>query len=89
MAKTIPALEARTHLGEIMKKAYLGKEKFIVEKGGIPLVAIISVDEFINLTESRKKRFEVYSKIQERGKKYRLKEIEKDIEEALKAVRGK
>lgn len=89
MAKTIPALEARTHLGEIMKKVYLGKEKFIVEKGGIPLVAIISVDEFITLTESRKKRFEVYSKIQERGKKYRLKEIEKDIEEALKVIREK
>lgn len=89
IAKTIPALEARTHLGELMKKAYRGEERFIVEKSGIPMVAIIGVDEFTSLIRAREKRFEVYDRIQAKTKGFSEKEVEKDVEEAVKAVRGK
>lgn len=89
MTKKIPALTARTHLGEIMKKTYLSKDRFIVEKSGIPMVAIISVDEFKNLMEARQKRFKVYNRIKKRTKNIPQKEINKDIVEAIKAVREK
>jgi prevent-host-death family protein len=87
VAKTISALEAQTRLGELMKKAYKGEERFIVEKSGIPMVAIISVDEFTSLIEAREKRFEVYDRIQAKTKGFSEKEVERDVEKAVKAVR--
>jgi hypothetical protein len=33
-------VEARVHLGEIMKRSFKKGERFIVEKGGIPMVAV-------------------------------------------------
>lgn len=40
--KTIPALEARTQLGQIMKDVQGGRVRVLVEKSGVPMVAIIS-----------------------------------------------
>lgn len=89
IAKTIPALEARTHLGEILKKAYKGESRFIVEKSGIPMVAIIGIDEFTSLVKAREERFEVYDRIQAKTKGFTAEEVEKDVEEAVRAIRSK
>ena len=39
--ETIPAVKARTHFGEIMKKSYKKGSRFVVEKSGIPMVVIL------------------------------------------------
>ena len=44
--KTVPALEARTQLGQIMKDVRGGRVRVLVEKAGIPMVGIISAEEF-------------------------------------------
>jgi prevent-host-death family protein len=43
---TIPASEARVHFGEVLRRAYAGKEHIIVEKGGLPIAAIISMQDY-------------------------------------------
>jgi len=42
----IPASEARVHFGEVLRRVYVGKEHIIVEKGGLPVVAIIPFSDF-------------------------------------------
>jgi prevent-host-death family protein len=64
--RTIPALEARTRFGQIMKDVESGRVRVPVEKSGVPMVAIISVDEFRKLIAERETSFEVVDRIRRR-----------------------
>jgi hypothetical protein len=41
-------------LGEVIKRVHLNKENFVLEKGGIPVAAILDIDEFEDWLERRK-----------------------------------
>ena len=85
--KTIPAVEARIHLGEIMKRAFKNGERFIVEKSGLPMVAIVNAAEYLRLVEEREERFRVLDRIKARLPNRTPEEVERDVEEAVRAVR--
>jgi len=85
--KTIPALEARTHLGEIMKEVQGGQVRVLVEKSGVPMVGIISAEEFQRVIAEREARFEVVDRIRSRIPALRDTEIQRDVREAMKHVR--
>jgi len=85
--KTIPALEARTHLGEIMKEVQGGRVRVLVEKSGIPMVGIISAEEFQRLVAEREARFEVVDRIRSRIPTVPDTEVQRDVQEALKRAR--
>lgn len=86
-AKVIPAVEARVHLGEIMKKSFKKGERFIVEKAGIPMIAILSADEYTRLIQEREERFKIFDKIRSRVPDIPAEEVEKDIGKAIQAIR--
>jgi prevent-host-death family protein len=82
MQVTIPATEVHRNFAEVIRRAFSGSEHFVVEKEGLPVVAILSVPEFEELLrdreelrverERRMKRFEKLAReageeIQERG----------------------
>lgn len=85
--KRIPALEARTHLGEIMKEVQGGKVRVLVEKSGIPMVGIISAEEFQRVIAEREARFQIVDRIRSRMPRVPGTEVERDVREALKDVR--
>lgn len=88
-AKVIPAVEARVHLGEIMKRSFKKGERFIVEKTGIPMIAILSADEYIRFIQEREEQFKIFDKIRSKVPDVPVKEVEKDVTKAIQAVRGK
>jgi prevent-host-death family protein len=47
--RTVSATEAKNKFGEIIKRAYAGDEHLIVEKSGIPVVAIIPMADYRQL----------------------------------------
>lgn len=51
----VPATEVRRKFGDIIRRAFSGKEHVIVEKDGLPVVAIISISEYEELVEEREK----------------------------------
>lgn len=85
--KTVSALEARTHLGEIMKEVQGGRVRVLVEKSGVPMVGIISAEEFQRVIAEREARFEVVDRIRSRIPSVPDTEVERDVREALKHVR--
>jgi prevent-host-death family protein len=44
-----PATEAKNRFGEIIKRAYSNGEHIIVERGGIPVVAIVPIQDYERL----------------------------------------
>ena len=85
--KTIPALEARTQLGQIMKEVQGGRVRVLVEKSGVPMVGIISAEEFQRVIAEREARFEVVDRIRGRLPSVSDTEMQRDVREALKQVR--
>ncbi len=85
--KTIPALEARTQFGQIMKEVQGGQVRVLVEKSGVPMVGIISAQEFQRVIAERDTRFEVVDRIRRRLPSVPDREVQRDVREALKLTR--
>ena len=85
--KTIPAVEARVHLGKIMQLSFKKGLRFIVEKAGIPTVAIINAAEFKRLVQEKEERFKVLDLIRAKLPNIPEEQVEKDTAEAINAVR--
>lgn len=47
MSIVVSALDARTQLGQIMRRAKTGRERFVVDKRGEPQVVILGIDDFL------------------------------------------
>ena len=48
-----PATEAKNRFGEIIKRAYSNGEHIIVERGGIPVVAIVPIQDYERLIDGQ------------------------------------
>lgn len=42
----LPLTEARNNLGKVVRRAHLNNETFILEKDGIPIAALMNIDDF-------------------------------------------
>lgn len=51
MVHHLPITRARVNLGAVVKQVHLNKEYVILEKGGIPIAALMDVDEFEDYLE--------------------------------------
>ena len=49
MVRMVSATEAKNRFGAIIKQAYAGDEHLIVERGGIPVVAIVPIQDYERL----------------------------------------
>jgi prevent-host-death family protein len=45
--RIVPALMARTQLGQILKRVRQNKERFVVDRRGVPQAVIMSVEEYL------------------------------------------
>ena len=49
----LPVTKARINLGQVVRRAHLNKEYFILEKDGIPVAGIMDADELADYLELR------------------------------------
>jgi prevent-host-death family protein len=102
MLNSIPASLARSNFGEIIRRVYEGAETLVVERAGLPVVAIISIDELERLLPEQAKtmpRIEMSAKrerawkdlinfLQEPGsEQYSDADVEADVLNAVEEVR--
>ena len=87
--KTIPALEVRTQLGRIMKDVRGGRVRVLVEKSGVPMVGIISAEEFQRVVTEREARFAVVDRIRRRVLSVPDAEIQQDVRTALRTKQSR
>ena len=85
--ETIPAVRARTHFGEIMKKSYKKGARFIVEKSGIPMVVILNAQDYNRMVEAGEERFRILDRIKSKQPKVSEDVISDDVFKAVSAIR--
>lgn len=51
MVRHLPITKARINLGDVIKRVNRDKEYIVLEKGGLPVAAIMDIDEFEDYLE--------------------------------------
>ncbi|MDE1920627.1 MAG: type II toxin-antitoxin system Phd/YefM family antitoxin [Candidatus Omnitrophica bacterium] len=85
--ETIPAVKARTHFGEIMKKSYKKGFRFVVEKSGIPMVVILNAQDYNRIVEAREERFKILDCVRSKLPNFSEDMVLRDVSRAVTAVR--
>lgn len=81
--RVVSATEAKNKFGEIIKHAYAADEHLIVEKSGIPVVAIIPMADYQQLVGAPFAMPEVTQKVDEASRRAQAR---RDLAEFLKQV---
>ncbi|MBI4320724.1 MAG: type II toxin-antitoxin system prevent-host-death family antitoxin [Chloroflexi bacterium] len=92
VTQTMKASEARQQFSQLLNKVFRGEARVIVEKSGIPVAAIISARDlgvFQRLEEQRRERFKALDETREAFKDVPDEELEREVANALAAVRKK
>ncbi|MFC1713160.1 type II toxin-antitoxin system prevent-host-death family antitoxin [Candidatus Poribacteria bacterium] len=87
MLKTINALKARRNLGQLLEEVFYKGDHFVIQRAGKSMAVVISPAEYEAYRKQRVKDMQALDGIREKNKGARLEEIEKDVQEAIEAVR--
>lgn len=87
MARELSALKVRGSLGEILEEVYYKGEEFIIKRGKKPMAVLVPLEEFENYKKQREADMGVFGKVRARAKGYPAKEVEADVQKAIRAVR--
>lgn len=63
MVSRIPITKARINLGQLVRRAHVNKEYFILEKDGIPVAGIMDAEELEDYLELRNPRIREHIQI--------------------------
>ena len=88
MVKYVGAREARNNFAHLLGEVHYGGQTVIVKRSGRPMVAIIPVQEYQHIVSEREARFQVLGEIRSRMPNVPVEEVEKDVAEAIAAVRA-
>jgi antitoxin (DNA-binding transcriptional repressor) of toxin-antitoxin stability system len=87
MTKELNALTVRGSLGEILEKVFYNGEEYVIKRGNKPMAALIPVEAFEAFKRQRALDMVALNKIRKKVKGYSAPEVERDIREAILAVR--
>ncbi len=87
MLKRISAQKARQRFGEMMDEVRLRGDRYIIERGNRPMVAVMPVEEYVAWEKIREKLYEKIRQIRERGQGVEAEVLENEIREAVEAAR--
>ena len=82
------AREARNRFADLLGRVHYGGETVIVERSGKPMVAVIPMALYERLIAEREARFQVLDRIRARLPEVPPEEVERDVAEAIAAVRA-
>jgi len=95
MERIVSAAEARTNFSQILTEAgYAGREA-IIQRNNRPIAVIIGYEQYQELValrqqaRERQARFAVYDELRARNVNAAPEQVEADVAEAVRAVRGR
>ena len=91
MTQVMKASDVRQQWSQLLNKVFRSQTRIVVEKSGIPVAAVISVEDlarFNNLEELREQRFKALDDMRDAFKDVPADEIEREVKKALNQVRA-
>lgn len=85
-----PGFSGPAEVRELIKQVYRRRSRVVVEKDGIPVIALVSLPDFerwIRLDEEREERFKILDEIHAKNTDKSPEEVESDVADEIAAVR--
>jgi len=89
MVKKINALKARKNLGELLEEVYYKGDQYVIERAGKPMAAVVPLWQLEEWQKRRARFFETVEEVQQQNHKVKSEVIEREVAEAVRAVRTK
>lgn len=86
MLKKISAQKARQSFGELMDEVRLRGDRYIVNRGDRPVVAVIPVEEYLAWEQARERLYSRILEMRERNRMQDAQQLEEEIRQAVAAV---
>ena len=83
----LPLTKARVNLGALIRRVHINKEHFILEKDGIPVAALLDIDEYEDYLDLKDPALK--QQIKEGRREYRRGELTEDLGSFLARIKGK
>ena len=88
MRKTISTQELKVHIGEIVDTVRLRGDRYIIERRGKPVAAVVPVEVEETHRRNRQALFDLMEKAAQRNRGIPPKKIDAAIEQAIREVRA-
>ncbi len=89
MLKKLNALRARQNLGQVLEEVFYKGDRYVIERAGKPMAAVVPVWLLKEYEESKGRVFEAVRRAQQRNKRAKPEVVERKVAEAVTAVRGR
>src|SRR4030065_511859 len=86
--RKVSAVEARKRFGEILESVFYRGDEVVIERAGKAMAVVIPTERYEALERSRERLFELIEENWERNKDAPYEEIERDVQMAVREVRG-
>lgn len=87
MIKRVTAIKARQNLGQLLEEVYYNGDRYIIERAGKPMAAVVPV-QVLEAWQSRRERFFAFiDTIRQRNRNVKPGVIEREVAAAVRAVR--
>jgi prevent-host-death family protein len=86
MLKKISAQKARQNFGELMDEVRLRGDRYIVNRGDKPLVAVIPVEEYLAWEQARERLYSRIVLMRDRVRREDAETLEGEIRQAIATV---
>jgi prevent-host-death family protein len=89
MVKKVNALKARQNLGQLLEEVYYKGDQYVIERAGKPMAAVVPLWQLEEWQKRREQFFTAVEEVQQQNQKVKPEVIEKEVREAIRAVRTK
>ena len=89
MTKRVNALKARKNLGQLLEEVYYRGDQYVIERAGRPMAAVVPVWQLEEWQKRRARLFGMVGELWRKNKRVKPEAIEREVEEAIRAVRTK
>ena len=89
VTKRVNALKARKNLGQLLEGVYYKGDQYVIERGGRPMAAVVPVWQLEEWQKRRDRFFGMIEGLWRKNKRVKPETIEREVEQAIRAVRTK
>jgi prevent-host-death family protein len=88
MVRIVNALKARKGLGRLLEEVYYKGDQYVIERAGRPMAAVVPVWQLKEWQARRERFLGVIDELGQKTRKVKPEVIEREVAEALQAVRA-
>src|SRR3989338_7234129 len=89
MTKKVNALKARKNLGQLLEEVFYKGDQYVIERAGRPMAAVVPVWQLEEWQKRRDRFFGMVEGLRRKNKAVKPEGIEREVKEAVRAVRAK